>query len=130
MAFDFVGLTPGYIDSTAIGLPAGDAGSIMLVGISYALVVLLAKFVLISVRIGIATAPELFNETLALVVGLQLLKGLPFFVSDDVGNVFVLPILVSLLEFRLDVALLFRRILTLTGLGLLSQARGHGKSKG
>ena len=102
----------------------------MLVGIGDALVVLLAKLVFISVRIGIAPAPELFNETFALVVGFELLESLALFVGDDVSDVLLQPVLVSLLQFRLYVARLFRRVLAVIVALLLRQARGRGKSKG
>src|SRR2546428_6874149 len=129
MAFGLVRFAPGDINAAAIGLPTGNARCVMLVGISDALVVLLTKLVFISIRIGIATAPELFDETFALVVGFELLERLALFVSDDVRDVLVQPILVSLFQFRLDVARLLRRVLAFIVL-LLRQARGHGKSEG
>src|SRR6266850_1644101 len=99
MAFGLVRLAPGYIDAAAVSLPAGNARRIVFVGIGDALVVLLTKLVFIGVRIGIAPAPELFDETFALVVGFKLLERLALFVSDDVRDVFVQPILVSLFQF-------------------------------
>src|SRR6266550_2697529 len=114
MAFGLVRFAPGDINAAAVSLPAGNTRCVMLVGIGDALVVLLTKLVFISIRIGIATAPELFDETFALVV------------SDDVRDVLVQPILVSLFQFRLDVARLLRRVLAFVVL-LLRQARGHGK---
>src|SRR5260370_10354140 len=128
MALGLVRFAPGYIDAAAIRLPTGNAGRVMLVGIGDALVVLLTKLVFISIRIGIATAPELFYETFALVVGFELLERLALFISDDVRDVLVQPILVSLFQFRLHVARLFRRVLNFFVL-LLRQSRGHGKSE-
>src|SRR6266404_3030638 len=129
MAFGFVRFAPGYVDAATISLPTGNAGRIMFVGIGDALVVLLTKLVFISVWIGIAPAPELFDETLTLVVGFELLERLALFISDDVRDVLVQPILVSLFQFRLHVVRLFRRVLAFIIL-LLGQARGHGKSEG
>src|SRR5216684_4185760 len=112
MAFGLVWFAPGYIDAAAIGLPPRNARGVMLVSIGDSLVVFFAKLVFIGVWIWITAAPELFNETFALVVGFELLERLPLFVSDNVGDVFVQPVLVSLLKFRLYIARLFRRILT------------------
>src|SRR6266478_3169890 len=129
MRLDLVGLAPGDVDTTTIGFPARNAGRVMFVGIGDALVVLLAIFVFVGVRIGIAPAPEFFDETLALVVGLEFLESFALFVGDDVGDVFVQPVFVNLFEFRLYVALLLGRILTLVLLSLLGQARWRGKSE-
>src|SRR2546426_142658 len=101
----------------------------MLVGIGDALVVLLAKLVFIGVGIGIAPAPELFNESFALVVGFELLESLAFVLGDDVRDVLIQPIFVRLLEFRLYVARFFRRVLALIVALLLCQARGRGKNQ-
>ena len=72
-----------------------------LVRVGDALVILFAEFVFVRVRIGIAAAPEFFDEVFALVVGGQFLKGFSFFVGDDVGDVLVEPVFVSLLQFGL-----------------------------
>src|SRR6266478_5086383 len=117
MAFNLVGFAPGYINAPSISPPAGNAGGIMFVGIGNSLVILFPKLVFIGIRIRIATAPELFN------------KALPLFVGNDVRDVFLQPVLVSFLEFRLYVARLFRRVLTLILFLLLRQAGRHGKSK-
>src|SRR5258707_6430280 len=74
MRFGFVGLSIHDPDPTAIRLPPGNAGSEMLVRISDALVVFLAKFVFVRVRIGIAAAPELFDKAFPLVVSRKFLK--------------------------------------------------------
>src|SRR5438046_5298794 len=127
MGFSFVGLAIHDPDPTAIRLPAGNAGSEMLVSIGNALVVFLAKFVFVRVRIGIAAAPELFDKPFALVVGRKFLESFALFFGDDVGDVFLEPIFVSLFQFRLDVAFTLRRILALVvGLFLLRQiGRAH-----
>jgi hypothetical protein len=69
----------------------------VLVGIGYPLVILLAKFVFVGVRVRIAAAPELFNKAFAFLVRLELFEGLTLFVCDDVGDVLVEPIFVGLL---------------------------------
>ena len=69
MRFDFVGRAVRDVDAAAIGLPAGDAGSVMLVGVSDAAVVLFLELVLYGVGSGIAAQPELLDELLALFVG-------------------------------------------------------------
>src|SRR5207245_8392090 len=93
------------------------------------LVILLAVLVLVCVRIGIASAPKLFDEALAFIVSLKLLESLPLFIGDDVGDVFFQPIFVSFFDFRLDVARLLRRILLIVWLSLLRKSRGNGKSE-
>ena len=57
-------------------LPAGNAGSVMLVGVGDAPVMLFLEFVFDGVRGGIAAQPELFDELFALFVGFQLLNAL------------------------------------------------------
>jgi hypothetical protein len=72
-----VGLAPGDVDVAAIGLPAGLAGSKVLIGVGDAAVVLFAELVLRRIRIGVAAQPEVLDERLALlVVRLKLLKAL------------------------------------------------------
>src|SRR5712671_3783108 len=121
MAFDLVRFAPGNINAATIGFPARDARGVMLVGIGDALVILFAKLVLISVRIGIAAAPEFFNEAFALIVGFEFPERFSLFVGNDVGDVFIQPVLVSPFEFRLYIARLFRRILALIPTLLLRQ---------
>src|SRR6266850_2056729 len=127
MGLNFIRFSPHDVSAAAISLPAGNAGSVMLIGIGDALVVLLAIFVFVGVRIGIAPAPEFFDEALALVVGFQLPESFSLFVGDDVGDVFVQPVFVSLLKFRLYIAWLLGGVLTLVLLALLGQARWRGK---
>jgi hypothetical protein len=76
----------------------GYAGGKMFVGVSDSLVVFLAIFVFVGVRIGIAAAPKLFDETFPLVIGFQFLKRFALFVSDDVSDVLVEPVLVGFLQ--------------------------------
>src|ERR1043166_863827 len=101
----------------------------IVVRISDAFVVFLAVLVFVGVRIRIATAPELFDESLAFIVGFQLLERLALFVRDDVCDVFVQPILVGLLQLSLFLAGLVHRILVLRSLGVLSQARRDRKNE-
>src|SRR3989441_12428869 len=113
MGFGLVGFAPHDIDAAAIGFPSGNAGSKMLVGVSDALVIFLAILVFVGVGIGIAPPPKLLDKALALIVGLELLEGLPLFIGDDVSDVLFQPILVSLVQFGLDVARLLGRLLAL-----------------
>ncbi len=73
----------------AIGLPAGLAGGVVLVGVGDAPVVLFAKFVVGRVGIRIAAQPELLDERIALFVVAQVSKGFALIVRDDVGDVLV-----------------------------------------
>ena len=129
MAVLLVGLSVHDVDAAAIGLPAGNAGSEMLVRIGDSFVVLLAIFIFVGVGIGIATAPEVFDEAFAFLVRLQFLKRFSFVIGNDVSDVLFEPILIGLFQFRLDVARFFGRVLALGALGLLRQSGGHGKDE-
>ena len=105
MGLNFIGLAEDDVDAAAIGLPSGNAGGEMLVGIGNALVVLFFIFVLFGVGRGIAALPEGFNEVVALLVVGELLEGGALFVGDDVGDVLGQPLLVGLAQFLLEGAL-------------------------
>ena len=74
MRLDLVGGAPHDVNAAAIGLPAWNAGSEMLVGISDAAIVLFLVLVFRSVGSGIATQPELLDELVALLVVGKLLE--------------------------------------------------------
>ena len=105
MRLGLVGLAIHDVNAAAIGFPPGYARRIMLVSVSDPLVIFFAIFVFVCVRIGIPTAPKLFDEMLSLVVGFEFLKRLSLLVRDDVGDIFVQPILVGFVEFLLNIAL-------------------------
>ena len=69
--FDLIWLAKHDVDPAPIGLPSRDTAGVLLVGIGDPLVILLAVLVDIRVGIRIAAQPELLDELLALVVGLQ-----------------------------------------------------------
>src|SRR6266571_2678357 len=94
MALDFIRRTVGNIDAATIGLPAGNARGVMLVGVSDAAVMLFLVLVFDGIRGRIAAHPERFDKRFALVVGLEALEDAPLFVGDDVGDVFVQPLAV------------------------------------
>src|SRR2546423_8367591 len=75
MRLKLVGLAVHDIDAASVGLPSRNAGSVVLVGIGYTLVILLAVLVLVRVRVWIAPAPEKLYEVLALFVCGQLFEG-------------------------------------------------------
>src|SRR5882762_10521991 len=100
MRLNFIRLTKGYVDSSAIRFPARDAGSVMFVGISNSLVILLAILVLFSIRIRITTAPKCFDKLFALFVCRQPFECLAFLVSNDVGDILFDPVFISLFQFR------------------------------
>ena len=75
MRLDLVRRSVRDVDAAAVGLPAGNAGGVMLVGVGDAAVVLFLELVLDGVRRGIAAQPELLDELLALFVGVQALPG-------------------------------------------------------
>ena len=94
----------------------------MLVGVGDALVIFLAILVFVGVGIGIAPPPKLLDKALALIVGLELLEGLPLFIGDDVSDVLFQPVFVSLIQLGLDVARLLRWILSLFAVLFLCEA--------
>ncbi len=88
----------------------------MLVGVRDAAVVLFLELVFLGVGRGIAPQPELLDELLALLVGLQPLEGRSLFVGDDVTDVFVEPLLIG--RFQLFAELRFVLLSLLVGEGL------------
>ena len=92
MIVDFVGRPVGDINAAAVGLPSGNTGSVVLVGVGDAAVVLFLELVFDGVRAGIAAQPEVLDEALALLIGLQPHEGGPFLVGDDVDDVLVQPL--------------------------------------
>jgi hypothetical protein len=73
MRFDFIGLAERDVDTPTIRFPAGDAGRVVLVGISDALVIFFFVFVFVCIRVWIAPSPEIFDVGLALFVCLKFL---------------------------------------------------------
>jgi len=91
MRLDRIRLAEGNVDVSAVSLPSGLAGSIVLVRIGDAAVMLFAELVFRGIGIGIAAQPELLDEGLALLVVAEISEGFPFFVGDDVGDVLIEP---------------------------------------
>jgi hypothetical protein len=98
VGIDGVGLAEGDVDVAAIGLPAGLAGGVVLVGVGDAPIVLFAELVLRRIRIGVAAQPEVLDEGVALLVVAKGLEGLALLVGDDVGDVLFQPGLVGALQ--------------------------------
>ena len=94
MAVDLVRRSPHDVDLAAVGLPAGNAGSEVLVGVGNAAVVLFLKCVFGRIGIGIAPLPERLDKLLPFLVGGQMQEGVALFGRDDVDHVFVQPLLV------------------------------------
>ena len=93
----------------------------MLVGVRDAAVVLFLVFVLDGVGRGIAAQPELFDELLALLVGVQLLEGFALFIGDDVGDVFVQPLLPGRLQLFLERRFFLLDLFRVSGLATVSR---------
>src|SRR5689334_6143396 len=98
MRIDFIRRAVSDVDAAAIRFPSGNARSVALVGIRDASVVLFLELVFYGVRSRVAAQPELFDELLALLVGVQPVEGRSFLIGDDVNDVFVQPLLVRRLE--------------------------------
>ncbi len=124
MRFDRIRRTERNVDVAAVGLPPGLAGSIVVVRVLNAPVVLFAELVVGGIGIRIAAQPELLDEGLALLVVAQVLEGLPFLVGDDVGHVLLEPGLEGALQLLPDGLLSFEltsssRALALERIGFL-----------
>src|SRR5581483_3753932 len=98
----------------AVGLPAGDAGRKVLVRVGDAAVVLFLEFVLDGVGGGIAGLPESFDKLVALLIVRELLECDFLLIADDVGDVFIQPLLIRFAQltterFRVFFFLLIRQ---------------------
>ena len=71
----------------------------MLVGVGNAAIVLFFKIVIRKVGIAAAPKPELFDELLALFIGIELKESVPFFWRNDVDHILIQPLLVLAVEF-------------------------------
>src|SRR5579863_5075297 len=98
MRIDLVRRTVLNINPPSIGLPSRNTRRKPVVGVGDAPVMLLTKFVFLGVRSRIAPQPEILDERLPLVVGLQRLKNLPLLVRDYVADLFVQPPLIRCLQ--------------------------------
>ncbi len=129
MGIDFIGRPKHDVHVAAVGLPSGDAGGEVLVGVGDAAVVFFLKLVFFGVGGGIAALPEGLNELVALFVVGELHERGFFFVADDPANIFVEPLAVGFaqLDFKrlgIGLFLLFReRALQGIGLSFLSGGR-------
>src|SRR5208282_5900930 len=90
------------VSPSTVGLPPGDAGREVLVGIRYAPIVLFFELVFFCVRRGIAALPEGFNELVALFVVRELHEGGSFFVGDNPTHVLIQPLPISLAQLNLE----------------------------
>src|SRR5450432_125743 len=95
VGFLLVGRAVGDVDAAAVRLPAGNSRSEVLVGVGDAAVVFFLKLVFHGVRGGIAAQPEIFDERLALLVGLETLERGALLIGDDVRHIFVEPLAVG-----------------------------------
>src|ERR1700722_2219023 len=71
MRYDTVGRTILDVDVTAIRLPSGNFGCKFLVAKDYAAIMLVPKRIVVRCRFGIALIPELLDEDVALLIGIQ-----------------------------------------------------------
>ncbi len=117
------------INASAIGLPTGNPRCEVIVSVLNAPVVLFLELVFDRVRSGIAPQPELFDELLALLVGLQAFESRALFIRDDVRYVFVQPFLVRGLQLLAELLLFFLLLLfgKRLGKGLFGFVDGTGR---
>src|SRR6185312_90987 len=104
---DFRGLAVLDVYAPAVRPPSGNARCIVIVGIGDTAVVFVFEFVLGRIRGGIAALPEGLNKMVALFVVRELHEGLFFLVSNNVGHVFVHPLLKYIADFRFKSLLVF-----------------------
>src|ERR1700730_13179122 len=92
MRFDFIRRSISNVQPPATGSPTGPMiAPEVFVCIGDPAVMLGLKFVLRCARRRITAKPELIHEHGALSLGVQALKGLAFFLRDDVCHIFVHP---------------------------------------
>ena len=91
MRFHFIGLTPDDIDTAAVGFPAGNTGSEVLVSVGEAAVMLFPECVRGRFRLGIASVPKNLNELLALVVCREATKRAALIFGNDVRDLVSQP---------------------------------------
>src|SRR5438552_14141192 len=106
MRIDFIGLAENDIDTAAIGLPSGNAGREMLIGVRNALVMLFLIFVRFGVRSGVAALPEGLDEIVAFFVVGELPESRALLVCDDPDHVLIEPFLIGLAQFLFEGALI------------------------
>ena len=99
MRVNGVGRAPGDVNPPAVRLPAGLAGRIVLVGVGDATIVLFAEFVLRRILVGVATQPEVLDESVALLVVAERPERLALLVGNDVAHILLQPRLVGPLQF-------------------------------
>src|ERR1700686_718281 len=102
MGFNLVCRSEYDVGSSAIPLPAWDAGGIVLVGIGDTAIMLFLEFVLFGIRGRVAALPEGFDELVALLVVRELLEGGSLFVGNDPAHVLVQPLPVRLAQFDFE----------------------------
>ena len=96
---------------SAIGFPTRLAGSVVLVGVGDAPVMLFTELVVRGVRIGIAAQPELLDERVPLFIVAQILEGVFLFVGDDPDHILIEPGLVGIGELVMQLSLPFDLLL-------------------
>ncbi len=128
MRFDFVRRSVGDVDAAAVRLPARLARGEAFGGVGDKAVVLFLELVFHSVRSWIPAQPELLDELLHLLGGLEALERSALLVADDVGGIFTEPFPERPLKFLAELLfpfspLFFRQRLG-HGLALLGFAAG------
>src|ERR1019366_7652369 len=102
MGLDLIRRPKHNVSPAAVGLPTGNSGRVVLVGICYTPVVLFFELVLFCIWRGIAALPEGLDELVALFVVRELHEGGSFLVGDNPAHVLVQPLLVSLAQLNLE----------------------------
>src|ERR1700722_17646648 len=102
MGFNLVCWSKYDVGGSPLALPPGDAGGIVLVGVSDTAIMFFFEFVLFGIRGRVAALPEGFYELVALLVVRELLEGGSLFVGNDPAHVLVQPLPVRLAQFDFE----------------------------
>ncbi len=107
MGFHFVWLAVHDQNPATIGFPAGNPRRELLVGQNDALVVFVPKLVIDGVGTRVPSKPELLDEVLPLLIGLETFESGILFGIDDVGNFVPRPVLQNVASLFILPRLLF-----------------------
>ena len=86
MGFHFIGLAMHDENPAPVGFPAGNPGRELLIGQNDALVVFVPKLVIDGVGTRVPPKPELLDEVLPFLVGLESFEGVILLGIDDVRD--------------------------------------------
>ncbi len=102
MRFNLIGRAVHNVNPAPVGHPTRKPAGEALVGVRNPTIVLFLVLVFHRARGGVAAQPELLNELLPFLVGVQVLEGIPLFRRDNVNHVLFQPLLEVTFQLLLD----------------------------